>query len=223
MKLRQIFISTVFAAVSLEANAQFAVLDIANLAQATKQVKAWADQYEQMRYQIDALNYQIRSTTGDRGMSTLLPRVAPSMPSDWVQSMTQLSSLAQQIRNSQAVMRPEQASVLSSDLQGFLGQAQNLSAANQAMAQKAFNDAALRQSRLQVLTDALARTPDPKAAYDLANRIAIEHAALMNDQNQLAAAMGGASAQERAQQLMIDQMRASSAGTTIPKIDVSLP
>lgn len=223
MKLRQIVIASMLAGVALQASAQWAVLDVANLAQASKQVKSWADQYQQMRSQIDALNYQIKSTTGDRGMSTLLPQVAPAMPADWAQSMTQLSALAQNIRRNQAVMTPGQAALLTSDLQRFLARAQNLSAANQAMAQTAFDDAVVRRSRLDVLTGTLARTTDPKAAFDLANRIAIEHAELIKDQNQLTAAANGAAAQDRAQQLMIDQMRASSAGTRIPKLDTSLP
>lgn len=223
MKLHHFVVATILASASLHASAQWAVLDVANLVQATKQVEAWAEQYQQMRSQIDALNYQIKSTTGDRGMSTLLPMSVPAMPADWATSMTQLSALAQQIRQSQAVMNPEQAARLTADLQKFLSQAQNLSAANQAMAQTAFNDAVVRRSRLDVLVATLARTTDPKAAFDLANRIAIEHAELVKDQNQLSAASNGAAAQDGAQQLMIDQMRASSAGTTIPKIDVSLP
>lgn len=223
MKLRNFMVAMSLAGISLQSFAQWAVLDVANLAQASKQVKSWADQYQQMRSQIDALNYQIKSTTGDRGMSTLLPQVAPAMPSDWAQSMTHLSTLARNIRQTQAVMSPDQAALLTNDLQRYLSQAQNMSAANQAMAQTAFNDAVVRRSRLDVLTSTLARTTDPKAAFDLANRIAIEHAELVKDQNQLTAAANGAAAQERAQQLMINQIRASSAGTTIPKIDVSLP
>jgi type IV secretion system protein VirB5 len=223
MKLRPLIVAVGLAGATLQASAQLVVTDPANLIQATKQVAAWADQYSQMRTQIDALNYQIKSMTGDRGMATLLSRLAPVMPSDWAQSMTNLSSLAQQIRQSQAVLTPQLASYMSQQLQQFLAQAQNLSAANQAMAQTAFNDAAARHVRLQTLTDTLARTKDPKDAYDLANRIAIEHAALQQDQNQLEAAANGAAAQDRAQRLMVNQMRAASAGTEIPKIDMSQP
>jgi type IV secretion system protein VirB5 len=223
MKIRYAVFAVALAACSYQVGAQSLVLDKANLAQAAKQVRAWADQYRQMRIQIDALNYQIKAMTGDRGMSTLLPVVAPAMPADWARSMTQLSTLAQEIRQTQAVLQPHQTSQLQADLQRFLAQAQNMSAANQAMAQTAFNDAALRQSRLQTMTSALAGTTDPKAAFDLANRIAIEHTELVKNQNQLEAAANGAAAQDRAQQLMIDQMRAASAGTKIPKIDTSLP
>jgi type IV secretion system protein VirB5 len=223
MKLRTLIAAIALASTSLQASAQLAVVDASNLAQATKQVKAWADQYQQMKMQIDGMNYQIKAMTGNRGMATLLPAMAPSMPSDWAQSMTNLSSLAQQIRQSQAVLTPQQASYMSNQLQQYLVQAQNVSAANQAMAQTAFNDAASRQARLQTLTSALADTTDPKAAYDLSNRIAIEHAELLKDQNQLEAAANGAAAQDRAQRLVINQMRAASAGTAIPTIDASIP
>lgn len=222
-------IPTVIAAVSLAAAslhvqaAGMAVFDASNFAQAIKQVQAWTQQYNQMRAQIDNMNSQLKALTGSRGMATLLPAIAPAMPADWAQSMTNLSSLAQQIRSAQAVLTPQQASYMSQQLQQFLSQAQNLSAANQAMAQGAFNDAAMRQSRLQTMTAALATTQDPKAAYDLANRIAIEHAALLQDQNQLEAAANGAAAQDRAQRLMINQMRAASAGTAIPNYNMASP
>jgi type IV secretion system protein VirB5 len=173
--------------------------------------------------QIDSINYQIKSMTGDRGMSRLLPTTIPSLPTDWARSMSELSVLAQQIRRAQAVLRPEQAAQFAPELQRFLAQAQDVSAANQAMAQTAFNDATVRQARLQILTDTLARTDDPKAAYDLANRIAIEHAELVKDQNQLEAAANGAAAQDRAQRLMISQMRAGAVGTSIPRLEVPLP
>jgi len=223
MKFHILVGAGVLAAASFHASAQMTVIDPSVLGEAVKQVKAWGDQYRQMSSQIDSINFQIKSMTGDRGMSSLLPAAAQSLPSDWTQSMTRLSALAQQIRDAQAVLQPDQAARLAPDLQRFLAQAQNMSAANQAMAQVAFNDAAARQSRLNVLTSTLATTSDPKAAYDLANRIAIEHAELVKDQSQLEAAASGAMAQERAQRLMVSQMRAASMGTTIPRLDVQVP
>jgi type IV secretion system protein VirB5 len=223
MKLSSMLIAAMVFGASAQANAQMAVLDTSVLGEAVKQVKAWTDQYKQMSAQIEALQFQIKAMTGDRGISRILPAATASLPPDWVQSMSNLSALAQQIRQSQAVLRPEQVARLSPDLQRFLAQAQNVSAANQAMAQTAFNDAAARQARLNVLIGTLAQTNDPKAAYDLANRISIEHAELVKDQNQLEAAANGAAAQDRAQRLMISQMRAGAIGTTIPRIDVPLP
>jgi type IV secretion system protein VirB5 len=223
MNLRILIGAAVLAGASAQAYAQLAVIDPALLAQAVKQVQAWSDQYRQMTTQIESINFQIKSMTGDRGMSRLLPAAVPALPSDWARSMSELSVLAQQIRRAQAVLRPDQAAQLAPELQRFLAQAQDVSAANQAMAQAAFNDATMRQARLQILTDTLARTEDPKAAYDLANRIAIEHAELVKDQNQLEAAANGAAAQDRAQRLMISQMRAGSVGTSIPRVEVPLP
>jgi len=210
MKIRTLVLVSLMAGTSLQAHAQWAVIDAANLGQATQQVKAWAEQYKQMRAQIDSMMAHYNAMTGNRGMATLLPTVAPSLPADWAMAMRNLSSLAQQIRQSQAVLTPEQAAHMTKQLQQFLAQA-------------AFNDAASRQSRLQTLTATLATTEDPKAAYDLANRIAIEHAALVKDQNQLEAAASAATAQDRAQRLMISQMRAASAGIAIPRFDMPEP
>lgn len=223
MKIHILVGAVVLAGTWFHASAQMTVIDPAVLAEAVKQVKSWGDQYKQMNAQIESLNFQIKSVTGDRGMARLLPAAVRALPPDWVHSMTNLSALAQQIRQSQAVLQPDQVARLSPDLQAFLAQAQNVSAANQAMAQVAFNDAVTRQSRLNALTTALAGTDDPKAAYDLANRIAIEHAELVKDQSQLEAAASGATAQDRAQRLMLSQMRAASIGTTIPPLDVNLP
>lgn len=221
MKRRIIIAAVVLASTSLQSNAQWIVNDPINTLQAVKQVAAWAEQYQQMRTQIENMTAQYKAFTGKRGMESVLPTLAPSLPPDWAQSMRDLSSFAQQIRHSQAVLTPKQAAQMSQQLQQFLAQAQDVSAANQALAQTAFNDATQRQARLQRLTAALAGTEDPKAAYDLANRIAIEHAALLQDQTQLEAAASAAVAQDRAQRLMISQMRAASAGTALPKFDMA--
>jgi len=217
MRYRNLFAAVLLACGTFSAHAQLVVTDPTALAEAVKQVRAWEQQYAQMRTQIDSM-------TGNRGMAALLPAATRVMPADWAQSMTQLSALAQEIRSAQAIMTPAQASSLSPALQAFLSQSQNISAANQAAAQAAYNDAATREQRLRTLTGALATTNDPKAAYDLANAIAIEHAALVKDQNQLAAAGNGAAAQSEAQRLMTNQMRATSSGQgNFPAIDTSLP
>jgi type IV secretion system protein VirB5 len=217
MKLRNFIAAAVLGGGALTAQAQLVVTDPKALAEAVKQVRAWEQQYAQMRMQIESM-------TGNRGMAGLLPAAMRVLPPDWTQSMTQLSALAQEIRSAQAILTPRQAASLSPSLQSFLSQAQNISAANQAMAQAAYNDATVREQRLRTLTGALATTNDPKAAYDLANAIAIEHAALVKDQNQLAAAGNGAVAQTEAQRLMTNQMRAAASGQgNFPAIDTSLP
>jgi type IV secretion system protein VirB5 len=217
MKLRNLIITAVLGGTMLTAHAQLVVTDPKALAEAVKQVRAWEQQYAQMRIQIDSM-------TGNRGMASLLPAALRVLPADWAQSMTQLSALAQEIRAEQAILTPGQAASLSPKMQSFLSQAQNISAANQAMAQAAYNDATVREQRLRTLTGALATTNDPKAAYDLANAIAIEHAALVKDHNQLAAAGNGAAAQNEAQRLMANQMRAAASGQgNFPAIDTSLP
>ncbi|KQQ96115.1 type IV secretion system protein [Massilia sp. Leaf139] len=223
MKLRTLVLVIGLACASVNVHAQLKVIDPAVLAQAGKQVRAWGEQYQQMRTQIDTMNAQLKAMTGNRGMATLLPHVASELPPDWAHAMSQLSALARQIKDAGAVLTPEQATFLSPDVQTLLAQMQDVSAANKAMAEIAYRSAAARHSRLQGFTDALASTQDPKAAYDLANRIAIEHAALMQDQNQLIAAANAAAVEERDQKLRITQMRAAAFGTAMPRIDTALP
>lgn len=193
------------------------VIDVSNVAQAIKQVAAWKQQYQQMASQYAAL-------TGPRGMATLLPKVIPALPPDWSAAMTSLSPLAAELRRAQSVLTPAQLAALPPDLRSFVSQAADLSAANQAMAQQAYNDAAARQARLATMTAALGGANDPKAAADLTNAIAIEHAGLLQDHNQLVAAANGAAAQMQAQQRIINDLRSASAGSgNFPKLNLELP
>ncbi len=122
------------------------------------------------------------------------------------------------------MLTPGQTMALTPQLQALLSQAQTLSAANQAMSQAAFNDAALRQARLQVLIAKLGTTNDPKSDAELANAIGIEHAGLVKDQNQLIAAANSQAAQLQAQQLIYNQIRVQTSGPgNFPKIDTSIP
>jgi type IV secretion system protein VirB5 len=192
------------------------VIDVSNIAQAVKQVTAWKQQYQQMTQQIAAM-------TGTRGMATLLPKAAPAMPGDWHEAMASLSPLAQELRKAQSVLTPAQLASLPPDLRTLVSQTADLSAANQAMAQVAYNDAAARQARLATMSTALGAANDPKAAYDLSNAIAIEQAGLLQDHNQLLAAANGAAAQLQAQQRIINDLRSASVGTgAFPKLNLDL-
>jgi type IV secretion system protein VirB5 len=220
MKLRHIAACAAFTSMALcscPVSAQMAVVDFSVLTQAIKQVSAWAQQAQQMQTQIAAM-------TGNRGMSALLPAMVPSLPPDWDSAMNTLSAAGQQIRQAQNVLTPGQTMQLTPQLQSLLGQAQTLSAANQAMSQAAFNDATVRQVRLQSLTARLGTTSDPKSDAELANAIGIEQAGLLKDQNQLIAAANSQAAQLQAQQLINNQIRVQTSGTgNFPKIDTSLP
>lgn len=217
MKLKQFTAAALIGAASMGVQAAMLVIDPKAIAEAAKQVDAWRKQYEQMAQ-------QIASMTGDRGMATLLSASKPMMPADWQQAMRDISPLAAQIKAAQAVLTPAQLAAMPASLRALVEQTATQSAVNQATAQVAYNDAAVRQARLQKLTASLATTNDPKAAYDLGNAIAIERGYLEADHNQLQAAANGAAAQAAARERIISEMRAASAGTgRFPKIDISLP
>jgi hypothetical protein len=205
-------------AVTLPAKGQMIVNDPKVLAEALKQARSW-------KQQLDSMQTQIKSMTGDRGMSRVLGAAVPVLPADWTRAMTGISGVTQQIRAAQSVLPAGVVAKMSPELRSLLNQAQTLSASTQAMAQSAYNDAATtHRTRIATLQAQLAGMSDMKAAADLANLIAIEHASLVNDQNQINAANGAAAAQAEAQRLILDQMRVATGGTgQILKVDFSLP
>lgn len=219
MKLKHFMLAAVIgtASMGMGAHAQMAVIDVKGISEAVKQVNAWKQQYAQM-------TQQIASMTGDRGMANLLSASKTVLPADWQRAMQDISPLAAQIKAAQSVLSPAQLAAMPPQLRALVDQAATQSAVNQATAQVAYNDANVRQARLQRLTTSLATAIDPKAAYDLGNAIAIERGYLEADHNQLQAAANGAAAQAVARERIINEMRATSAGTgNFPKIDISLP
>lgn len=218
MNLKSSVLAVLLACSTLSAQAQMLVFDVKAMVQTIKQLDAWRQQLTHMRYQIDAM-------TGPRGMENVLGMAVPALPADWARATTELTSLANEIRRTQAVLTPDQAARLAPDLRRLLAEAQNLSASTQAMAQVAYKDAATeRRARIETWRGQLALTKDPKAAYDLSNAIALEQASLANEQNQLAAAENAAAAAAEAQRLQANQMRMSTSGTgKFPKIDFTLP
>lgn len=216
MKLTPFILATLLAG-ALPARAQMVVNDPAVLAQSIRQVTAWQQQLSQMQNQVNAVS-------GDRGMGRVLGAASPALPPDWASATTQLSAMANGIRQAQAVLTPAQSAQLAPQLRTLLSQAQSLSAATQAMAQTAYKSAASdSQARLDTLHGQMA-TKDLKASADLANATALEQARLINQQNQLLAAANAAAAQAEADRLRINQMRVATGGTgTLPQIDFSIP
>ena len=211
------------------------VIDTAVLTQSIHQVAAWAQQYQQMQAQILQLRQTQASMTGDRGMAGLLGNQNRGyLPPNWNAAMTtlnsggtsysQLASVAQQIKQSQAVLSQQEISSLSPQMQQYLEQTRNLAASQQAIGQSAYNTAAQRVNTLQTLTNALNGQTDPKAVMDLQARIASEQAALANDQAQLQSVAQLTAAQSAAQQSMTNELRAQSSGSgNFPRLNTSPP
>ena len=168
MKLNYFAAAALLGAASMGAQAgAVLVIDPKAIAEAEKQVASWNSQYKQMEKQIGSI-------TGDRGMARLLSASIPVLPADWQKAMQGISPLAAQIKAAQAVLTPAQMAALPKSVRALVEQTATQSAVNQATAQVAYNDAAIRQGRLQKLIAALAGTTDLKAASDLGNAIAIE-------------------------------------------------
>lgn len=214
-------VAMIVACTCLPASAQWKVIDVK---QAVLQVASWKTQSEQMIKSLSQTKQTLESMTGVRSMSSVLNGARTFLPNDINQALTTLTPRGANIRSAQAVLTADQLAQLPASARAFMENSRILSAAHQSMAQDAYNDAVERQSRLNTLGAERAKVIDMKGAADLANAIAIENAALQKDHIQLVAAANNMTAQAAAQENMINEMRAASAGTgNFPQISTALP
>lgn len=207
------------------------VIDTANLGQAIQQVIAWQQQYQQMQMQISQLTNQINMMKGDRGMSLLLSGAREYLPSDWNAAInpsasgpfSDLATAIDVIAAAQKILTTAEMGPMSADTQSFLNQARHLSAAQQAIGQRAYKKGADRVVQLQTLTNAISGQSDPKAIMDLQARIQSEQAALTNDLAQLQAAAQLAQVQDSALGLMEREMLVRRTGDTFPAFPTNYP
>lgn len=226
MKHKKI-LSAVFlaSAMSFPVQAAIPTVDMAAIAKAVEQLRAWGQQYAQMGNLIMQAQEAHRAMTGDRGMANLLPGNRSYLPPDWNNAMTALSAEAQRIKTTQTVLTPQQFAALSPQMQQFNNSTRNVSAAQQAAGQAAYNEAAARVVRLQGLTNALVGQTDPAAVMQLTARIQSEQAGLANDQAQLQALAQLTAAQSHAQRQMENELRVqtSGSGNNMPRLNTALP
>lgn len=207
------------------------VIDVANLTQAIQQVMAWMQQYKQMEMQITQIKNQIDMMSGDRGMSMLLAGSRQYLPDEWNEAMnpssggsfSDLATAIDTIAAAQKILTTAEMGPMSADTKSFLEQARHLSAAQQAIGQRAYKTGADRVIQLQTLTNAIAGQRDPKAIMDLQARIQSEQAALTNDLAQLQAAAQLAQVQESAMNLMQREMLVRRTGDTFPAFPTTYP
>src|SRR5579863_9529765 len=178
------------------AQAQFAVIDVASIAQLVQEVQQLQQQVATAKSQLAQAQSEYAAMTGDRGMEQLLfGTVRNYLPTDWSQLSQALSgssgsfpTLASTIRTlvtSNAVLTPAQVNGLSATQQGELLAARQSAALLQALARAALANSSDRFASLQTLIGAIGTAGDQKAALDLNARIASEEAMLQNEQTKL--------------------------------------
>ena len=222
--LLRIFILSLGLASVGQAFAGIPTIDVAAIAQAVKQVQAWAQQYQQMTDQAQQLQKQIDGGTGGRGMSALqndpeYQKARRTLPPD-AQQVLGLSSggsygnLAGSISNikksastlnSSSFTSPAAANQWDADL--------TQASTNQAISMQAYSDAAPRLQNIENLMAQISQTQDPKAIAELQVRMSAEQAIIQNEQNRVQALALLVASQEKMSQLKAREVSIRSAGS----------
>jgi type IV secretion system protein VirB5 len=196
------------------AHAQFAVIDVASLAQLVQQYGTLQQQLTTAQSQLSQAQSQYAAITVSRGMQNLLSgtnrNYLPTNLSQVSQVMSGssgaypgLAANVTSIQNTNAVLTPAQVAALSPTEQAQLAQARQNPALLQATSRTALANSSSRFTSLQQLISAIGSATDEKGSLDLTARISAEQAMEQNEQTKLQVLSQVARAQEwsRAQQV----------------------
>jgi type IV secretion system protein VirB5 len=196
------------------AHAQFAVIDVASLAQLIQEYQTLQQQLSTAQSQLSQAQSAYAAITGSRGMQSLLSGTTRNyLPTNWSQlsqvingssgSYPALAASITSLVNANAVLTPAQVAVLSPTEQAQLTLARQNPALLQATARAALANSSDRFASLQQLISAIGSATDQKASLDLTARITAEQGMLQNEQTKLQMLYHVTQAQEwaRAQQV----------------------
>jgi type IV secretion system protein VirB5 len=178
------------------AHAQFAVIDVASLAQLVQEVKTLQQQLATAENELSQAKSAYQAITGPRGMEQLLSgTVRNYLPTDWTQlsqvmsgssgSYPALGTSYAALVSANAVLTPAQVAMLSPAQQVQLTAARASPAMLQATARAALANSSDRFTALQQLITALGGAADQKASLDLTARITAEQGMLQNESTKL--------------------------------------
>ena len=213
------------------AHAQFAVIDVASLAQLIQQFQTLQQQVQTAQQQLAQAQSEYNAITGSRGMQALLNAEPRNyLPTDWaqLQSLTTgvagsygaLAASVQGLIAATAVLTPVQIAALSPEERTQLQNARNAAALLQATSQQALATTSARFTSLQQLINALGGATDQKAALDLQARITAEQAMLANEHTKLEVIQQSLQAQELARRQQLNEQAIADIGSfrNLPKM-----
>jgi len=228
---RWLLIALTLALIAPAAHAQFAVIDVANLAQLIQQFQTLQQQVQTAQQQLSQAQSEYAAITGGRGMQQLLNAEPRNyLPADWaqLQSLTQgvggtyagLAASVQSLVTASAVLTPQQVAALSPQEQAQLQAARNAAALLQATSQQALSTTSARFSSLQQLINTLGGATDQKASLDLQARVAAEQAMLANEHTKIDVLQQALQAQAVARQQQIQERAVADVGSfrQLPKM-----
>lgn len=206
LKVRLCLLYLVAASAMLPAaRAQWAVIDAPALVQLIQQVETTEQQLATARAQLLQAQQALQTTTGARGMETLLiGTVRNYLPLDWPQVTAALqgyngygalSAEAQSLIAGNAVLSAQRLATLPASGQQLIQEERQWSAMRQALAHQALANASNHFASIQSLIAAIPTATDQKGALDLQARISAELGMLQNEQTKVQLLNQSASAQ----------------------------
>jgi len=218
-----VFLAGVLAiGVTKPAHAQFAVIDVASIAQLIQQLQTLEQQVATARSQLSQAQIEYAAITGNRGMQLLLSGTNRNyLPTNWGQlsqvmsgssaSYPALAAGASALVAANAVLTPAKVASLTPAQQAELTAARQSPALLQALSRTALANSSDRFASLQQLITAIGGATDQKASLDLTARITAEQGMLQNEETklqglyQVAQSQEWARAQKAREQAIADQ------------------
>ncbi len=178
------------------AHAQFAVIDVASIAQLIRQIQVMEQALSTAQGELREAEGAYQAITGTRGMQSLLsgiqrnymPTSSSELQALLNQRSTSYAPLASAMQSSlatNAVLTPQQLASLPPDAAAQLQAERRTTALLQAIAGDALANSSGRFTSLQQLISAIAAATDQKGSLDLHARTAAEQAMLQNEQTKL--------------------------------------
>jgi type IV secretion system protein VirB5 len=178
------------------ARAQFAVIDVATVAQLVEQLVTLEEQLTAMREHLAQARSEYAAITGTRGMERLLAGQQRNyLPSDWDElaaaiegegsTHAALTTAIKRQTEENRILTEDEVAALAKPSQRELFAGRKSAATLQALAREALAMTSARFESLQTLIDAIPEAEDQKAILDLQARIGAEQSMLLNEANKL--------------------------------------
>jgi type IV secretion system protein VirB5 len=215
------------------AYAQFAVIDVASIAQLVQQVQLLAQQLAAARAQLLQAQTLYQSMTGSRGMQALLGDATLNyLPSDWntlllaAQGQGAFTALAGGVSSAvaqNAVLSPAQLSQLSADEQSLITASRQNAALLQSLVAQSLDNASGRFADIERLSTAIGSTPDQKSVLELQATVGAEQGLLLGEQTKLQILNRAIRAQELTTRERQRELAIAGQGSFNSRFEPSLP
>jgi type IV secretion system protein VirB5 len=216
------------------ASAQWAVIDVAAIAQAIEEYIVLQEQLSNMQDHLEQARQEYQALTGERGMERLLAgTVRNYLPAD-LRALTDaiagagwaygtFADSARAFLEANVVLTPQQLAAFSAEDRAHLEATRQSTAILQALTQEALSNASGRFDGIQQLIDAIPGATDPKAIMDLQARIQAEQGMLTNESNKLQVLFQAMTAKDQADRLRRREQAIADVGSRREMVPLAFP